>query len=206
MEAERRTYDNSRRREQAVRRRAAILDACGELLGRVGYADLTVRAVAEAAGVSQETVYKGFGSKRGLVKSLYDRALAGDDEPLPMARRPEMRAVLAEPDPRRKITRYAHLARQVSERTGTITARLADAPDITADTDRERLAGMTAFVGHLTAGGHLAAGLDPAEAADTCWLLLSPQVYHLLTAGRGWTADAYEAWLARLLTATLLDP
>jgi AcrR family transcriptional regulator len=210
MEANRRTYDNSRRQEQARQRRTAILDACGDLLDRDGYADLTIRAVAEAAGVSQETVYKAFGSKRRLVKAFYDRALAGDDEPVPMARRPAVRALLAEPDPYRKVAGYARLARQVSERVGTIAARLgaggAEAAAITAETDRERLAGVTGFVAHLAAGGHLRAGLDPGEAADACWLLISPEVYRLATAERGWSGDTYADWLTRMLTATLLDP
>jgi AcrR family transcriptional regulator len=210
VEADRRTYDSSRRREQARQRRAGILDACGELLEREGYADLTIRAVAEGAGVSQETVYKVFGSKSRLVKALYDRALAGDDEPVPMGQRPAVQALMAEPDPHRKVAAYARLARQVAERVGAIAARLgaggSEAAAITAATDRERLAGVTGFVGHLAAGGHLRPGLDPAEAADACWLLLSPQVYRMATADRGWSADTYGEWLTRMLTAALLVP
>ncbi|GGM90829.1 hypothetical protein ACFFX1_19330 [Dactylosporangium sucinum] len=63
---------------------------------------------------------------------------------------------------------------------------------------------MTAFVGHLAAAGHLRGGLDPAAAADACWVLLSPQLYRLSTVDRGWTADAYEEWLTRMLAASLL--
>jgi AcrR family transcriptional regulator len=206
----RRTYDNASRLEQARRRRAAILDACREALVHIGYADLTIRAVAEAAGVSQETIYKTFGSKRGLVKALYDVTLAGDDEPLALGERPEVRHLLAEPDPHRKTAGYARLARLVSERVGDIAAQLGtggvEAAGITAETDRERLAGTTAFVRHLADGGHLRPGVDPARAADECWLLLSPQVFRLATAERGWTADAYEEWLSRMLTAVLLAP
>jgi AcrR family transcriptional regulator len=205
----RRTYDSSGRQEQARRRRAQILDACREGLLRHGYAGLTIRAVAEAAGVSQETVYKTFGGKRGLVKAMYDVTLAGDDAPVPMGDRPEVRALLAEPDPHGKIAAYARIARGVSERLGAVTAALAtggaEAAELAAETDRERLAGVTAFVGHLAATGHLAAGRDPAQAADEAWLLTAPEVYRLCTTARGWPPERYEDWLRRMLTAAILE-
>lgn len=39
--------------------------------------------------------------------------------------------------------------------------------------------------------------------ADAVWALAGPQLYTQLTAGRGWSADTYEEWLADTLTATL---
>ena len=208
MSTQRRTYDNFRRERQAGQRRAAILDACRAVLLRAGYAQLTIRAVAEQAAVSQETIYKSYGNKRGLVKALYDVTLAGDDEPIPMGQRPEVRALLAESDPRVVVAGYARLARQVADRIGAISAQLSsggpEAAQITAETDRERLTGTTAFVGHLAKGGHLRAGLDQAQGADACWVLISPQIYRMCITDCGWTSDAYEAWLARMLTATLL--
>ncbi|MFI7541133.1 TetR/AcrR family transcriptional regulator [Actinoplanes sp. NPDC049599] len=204
----RRTYDSSGRQEQARRRRAEILNACRDALVRQGYAGLTIRAVAEAAGVSQETVYKTFGGKRGLVKAMYDVTLAGDDTPLPMAQRPEVQKLLTEPDPAAKITSYAGIARGVSERLGAVMAALStggpEAAEIGAETDRERLIGVTAFVGHLAEGGHLSAGRDLTAAAEEAWLLTAPEVYRLCTAERGWSADRYEDWLRRMLTAVLL--
>jgi AcrR family transcriptional regulator len=204
----RRTYDSSGRQEQARRRRAEILDACRGILVRQGYAVLTIRGVAEAAGVSQETVYKAFGGKRGLVKAMYDVTLAGDDTPVPMSRRPEVLALLDEPDPAVKIAAYARMARGLSERLGAVTAALStggpEAAEIGAETDRERLTGVGAFVGHLAVSGHLPPGRDPAAAAEEAWLLTAPEVYRLCTAGRGWSADRYEDWLRRMLTAALL--
>ena len=206
----RRSYDSSARREQAHRRRAAILDACREALVRDGYAGFTIRSVAADAGVSAETIYKQFGGKRSLVKAMYDVTLAGDDAPLPMAERPEVRALLAEPDPLAKIAAYARIARGVSERLGAVTAALStggsEAAAISAETDRERLIGVTAFVGHLAAGGHLPAGLDPGAAAEEAWVLTAPETYRLCAAGRGWSPVRYEDWLCRMLTAALLRP
>jgi hypothetical protein len=63
---------------------------------------------------------------------------------------------------------------------------------------------MTAFVGHLAAGGHLPPGADHARLPDACWVLTSPELYRLCTADRGWSPDLYEEWLAGMLSATLL--
>lgn len=204
----RRTYDSSGRQERARRRRAAILDACREALVRHGYVGLTIRGVAEAAGVSPETVYKTFGGKQGMVKAMYDVTLAGDDAPVPLGRRPEVLALLAEPDPRVKIAAYARIARGVAERLGTVTAALStggpEAAEISAETDRERLTGVTAFVGHLADSGQLPDGQDPAAAAEEAWVLTAPEVYRLCTQARGWSPDRYEDWLRRMLAAAVL--
>lgn len=177
-----------------------------------GYAGLTIRAVAGRAGVSQETVYKSFGGRHDLVKALYDVTLAGDDEPVPLAERPQMRALIAETDPRAKIAAYARLARQVSERVGVVMAALgtagteagSEAAAIVERTGAERLAGVTAFVRHLESVGMLGDGTDPVAAAESCWVLISPEVYRLCVTVRGWTGDAYETWLTRMLSATVL--
>jgi AcrR family transcriptional regulator len=206
----RRVYDSSLRRERARARRAAILDACRAELEHAGYADLTIRAVAERASVSQETVYKAFGGKPGLVKALYDVTLAGDDEPVPLADRPAIRDLLAEPDPAATVAGYARLARQISERVGVVLAALgaagAEAAAIIEQTEAERLAGTTGMVRSLQAGGHLGAGVDPAEAAEAVWVLTSPEVYRLCTTVRGWTGEAYETWLTRMMAATVFGP
>jgi AcrR family transcriptional regulator len=62
-------YDGTLRREQAAGTRERILAAGSELLHRASVRDwkkLTVRAVAERAGVHERTVYRYFGSERGL--------------------------------------------------------------------------------------------------------------------------------------------
>ncbi len=64
-----RPYDGTLRRERAAETRKRILDAGAELIRRSAVRDwkkLTVRAVAERAGVNERTVYRYFGSERGL--------------------------------------------------------------------------------------------------------------------------------------------
>src|ERR1700730_6978515 len=65
---------------------------------------MTVRAVAEQAGVSPKTVYKAFGGKEGLMKALWDVTLAGDDQPVAIADRPQMQEEGSAADPAQKLT------------------------------------------------------------------------------------------------------
>ena len=206
----RRAYNSERRREAADRNRAAVLDASRELLFRDGFHVTTVRAVAERAGVSAETVYKTFGGKPGVVKALWDSTLAGDDEPVPMGDRPEIRTVLRTSEPRAKLRLYAAFVRGIHGRIAPLYTLLTQAgPDVAEvleTGERERLTGVTAFVGHLEETGVLGPDADPPHVADALWALAGPQLYTQLTAGRGWSADTYEEWLAATLIAILLPP
>ena len=203
----RRSYNSEGRREAARRNRAAVLDACRELLFRDGYHATTIKAVAERAGVSPETVYKSFGGKPGLVKALWDITLAGDDDPVPMGDRPQVQQILATRELSTKFRLYGTYVRGIHERITPLFALLTQAgPDVGEVLElgeQERLTGVTAFVTHLDETGALRPDADPAQVADAVWALAGPQLYTQLTAGRGWSADTYEQWLADTLTATL---
>ncbi|MGP0032488.1 MAG: TetR/AcrR family transcriptional regulator [Acidimicrobiales bacterium] len=71
-----RPYDGTLRRERAAETRERILAAGSELLHRSSVRDwkkLTVRGVAERAGVNERTVYRYFGSERGLHDAVMRR-------------------------------------------------------------------------------------------------------------------------------------
>lgn len=207
--APRRPYDSGRRRQVAARNRAAVLDACRDLLFRDGYQATTVRAVAERAGVSPETVYKTFGGKPGLVKALWDVTLAGDDEPLPMAERPQLRMVLETRDARAKLRLYAAFVRGVHERLAALFTLLEQAgPDVgqvLALSEEERMTGVSAFIAHLADTGILFPNADRARLADSWWALTGPQLFTQLTTGRDWSADTYENWLSGMLASALMS-
>ena len=209
-ETPRRAYNSERRREAADRNRAAVLGACRELLFRDGYHATTIRAVAERAGVSPETVYKTFGGKPGMVKALWDTTLAGDDEPVPMGARPQARAMLRAGEPGVKLKLYAAYVRGIHERITPLFTLLTQAGpevgEVLEAGERERLVGVTSFITHLEEAGLLAPDADPVRLADALWALAGPQLYTQLTSGRGWSADTYEEWLATTLTAILIPP
>jgi AcrR family transcriptional regulator len=205
-----RPYDASSRRESAARNRTAVLAACRELLFRDGYHRMTVRSVAEQAGVSPETVYKTFGGKAGLMKALWDVTLAGDDQPVAIADRPQMQEVRSAADPVEKLRRWARFVTGANQRLAPLYGLLAEAgPEVTqmlATTQQERLTGVRALVTHLADTGLLVAGCDPATAADGCWALTGPELFLDLTMRRGWQPGQYEDWLTRMLTANLPTP
>lgn len=65
------------RREQAKGgRRARIVDATYALLREVGISDLSVKMIADQAGVSPATVYNLFGTKAAVLEKVYERDLA----------------------------------------------------------------------------------------------------------------------------------
>jgi AcrR family transcriptional regulator len=171
---------------------------------------MTVRSVAEQAGVSPETIYKAFGGKPGLMKALWDVTLAGDDQPVAIADRPQMQQVRSAREPAEKLRLWAGFVRGANQRLAALYGLLTQAgPEVTqmlATTQQERLAGARALVTHLADSGLLAAGRDPAAAADACWALTGPRLFLDLTTDRGWQPDLYEDWLTRMLTANLLTP
>ena len=207
----RRRYDSTRRQEQASENRRAVLEAAHRMFLERGYAATTVGAIAAAAGVSVETVYKAFGNKPGLVKAVVDVAIVGDDEPVPMLQRDRVRRMEAEPDPRRKLAMYGeHLADSAPRRVPVeLLVRAAAASDAGAagvwdELEAERLTGMTFFARHLDEGGHLRPSVPVEEARDVLWTYNSADVYQLLVMRRGWTPERYGRWVAGALAAALL--
>jgi AcrR family transcriptional regulator len=206
-----RPYDSTRRQEQARQTRAAILDAAGTLFRERGYARTTVAAVAEAAGVSVETVYKAFGNKAQLLKGVFDVAIVSDHAPVPMLQRDLVQRIEAAPDPRRKFEMYGDHLALAGPRAGPVQllVRAAGAgdPEVAAVWDQmssERLYGMTEFARHLYDGGYLRAGVTLEEARDVLWTYNSVELYDLLVVQRGWTPERYGAWVARALASALL--
>ena len=207
----RRRYDSTRRQEQARENRRAVLEAARGMFLEQGYAATTVAAIAAAARVSVETVYKAFGNKPGLVKAVVDVAIVGDDEPVPMLQRDRVRRMEAEPDPRRKLVMYGeHLAQSAPRRVPVeLLVRAAAASDAGAagvwdELELERLTGMAFFARHLDEGGHLRPGVSVEEARDVLWTYNSAEVYELLVIRREWTPQRYGGWVADALVAALL--
>jgi AcrR family transcriptional regulator len=206
-----RSYDSSRRQQQALENRRAVLEAARERFLRDGYAATTLNDVAADAGVSVQTIYKTFANKAGLLKGLFDVTVAGDDEPVPMVERDVIQDVVNEPDPTRKIGLYIeHLAR-VMPRTAPIellardaAAADAGAAEVWATMRKEMLMAMTQFAANLAGTGRLRVG--PAEARDVLWTYHSAELYELLVLERRWSAARYGRFLSAALVAALVEP
>lgn len=209
----RRTYDSRRRQQQAERTRQDIVDAAHALFVERGYVGTTMTAIAEAAEVAVETIYRGFGSKAALFEAVVEAAVAGGAQRAsrPVEERPAIRAVIEERDPRRQIELYVATQPGIHERIGPLVRALKAAADV-EDTlahvwerlERQRLDGMGRFADLLADRGALHEGLSVEEARDVLWTLNSHAVYEKLVEQRGWTPQRYERWLTNTLIATLL--
>jgi AcrR family transcriptional regulator len=204
--AVKRRYDNTRRQARGRATRLRILGAAKALFIEQGYPATTLEAIAGAADTSLPTLYRLFSSKRALLKAVLDASFGGDDQPIAFGDRPEQQAARAQPDGASLIRAFARIGRAFMERSSAILHMLAtaaqvdpDAADLMADIRRQRHTGQSRIVAALAARGALAPRLEFSEAADMTYAVMSPDVHHILTVERGWTADQYEQWLVRSL-------
>ncbi|RCK70508.1 TetR/AcrR family transcriptional regulator [Desertihabitans brevis] len=204
-----RAYDRTRRDEQAQQTRHRVLQAAERLLVDHGMPGFTVAALATAAGVSPQTVYNTVGGKADVVKALYDVRLAGDDEPVPMSRRPAFRAMEHSPDTRALLEAYVAITAGIHSRVGSLLGQLFAArgdPVVTgfvATIDRERRVGNGHAVDLLQRRHGLPAGLDREVAVDVVWTLTSPEVADRLLRTCDWPLERYRHWLLESLLASL---
>lgn len=113
--------------------RRAVIDAALTLFLERGYAAATIDAISARSDVPQATVYRLFSSKRGILKALLDVSIVGDDTPVPMADRPRVQSLLADPDPRNMVASLVRVAIEVNTRTAAIYRILTSAAASDAD-------------------------------------------------------------------------
>lgn len=201
------------RRPSAQSTRADIIEAAGRLFIERGYGPTSMDEVAEAAGVTRAAVFSSVGGKAMLLKTAFDVALVGDDEPVSLAERPRSRAVRQERDQRRYLELYAELVTEIDGRLSglheVVRMAAADDPDARYLWDQHRALrrrGAADVVTDLVGRGGLREGLDEEAAADIVWLLNDPGVYHQLVRERSWTPERFERWLADTFRCQLLLP
>ncbi len=198
-----RPYHAPRRRESAARTHRAILDVATRLFAAHGYSAVTMATIAEEAGVALDTIYASVGPKPVLFRLLIERAISGEDHPVPAEEREYVRAIRAEPDAGQKLVRYAGATRRIQERLAPLFRALQSAattePELAAlwaEIGERRAGNMRLLAGELAAGGALRAGVSVEEAADVIWAMNAAEFYVLLVHERGWEAEHYERWLA----------
>lgn len=190
-----RTYNSSRRSLQAAQTRDAVVHAAMERFSSTGWAGTTLTDIAAQAGVSVETIYKGFGSKKGLLRATIDAAIVGDTEPIPLRDRPAYRA-LGEGSLEERIARAAAIAATIHARSAGVWQALVEAASADDEVDgwrreldqRRHLQvedSTTLILGH------------PLDAAATTmlWILYGADTYLRLVTDVGHTHEEYEAFL-----------
>ncbi|MET0325720.1 MAG: helix-turn-helix domain-containing protein [Ilumatobacteraceae bacterium] len=200
-----RRYDGSRREAQARETQRQVLRAAHDLFVERGYRATTIADVAEAAGVSVPTVYAGFGTKADLLRRAIEVAMAGDDDPIPVADRPTHQWVVDTDDGLELLRRYSVACGAMVDRIGRIYGVLTGAADadpvlseLLATFDAQRLTAAVWVVTAVRDRGGLPAGVDVDAARDIVWMANSPELY-ALTLKRGWSTERYVALVRDVL-------
>ncbi|MFB0838918.1 MULTISPECIES: TetR/AcrR family transcriptional regulator [unclassified Arthrobacter] len=205
-----RSYDARRRQEAAEESRKRVLAQSRELFLAHGYGRTTIAAIAHAAGVSKESVYKGFGGKPGLVRAIYAQSLLGAGGPPAEERSDRAQATVT--DPRELMEQFGRFIAEVSPLGSPVYLLIRDAAasgdqDMAAllrDVDDERYQRMLHNAHQVLGRGFLRPGLTAEEVADVFFMSTSAELYETLVLKRGWTAERFGVFMARTLGANLL--
>ena len=199
--------------DRARKSREAILRAAHRMFVADGYARTSVAAIASAATVSEDLVYKLFKNKRGLVIEVLNFAVTGVPSGPAVLQQDRPLQVREEKDQRRQLALFTvditdrtsrarpvdDVVRSASEIDSTLAAKRAEM-------QQTRLRNLRTFIGWLQLNGPLRDGLDEDEAAETVWTITGPDVHRLLVDDLGWDHERYHAWVHSTLEVTLLPP
>jgi AcrR family transcriptional regulator len=194
----------SLRERRAQLTRDEILGAARRLFAERGYAGTSMRDIAQAAGVSAQTVYDSIGTKQELVARLNDLvdAEAGIAAIVQAARQSD--------DPGEVAATPARITRSILANCGDIVRAMASGaaaePALAAALEeglRRHVAGSREIVQMLRRlDAPLAA--DPDEVADALAALSDFRFALVLNESYGWPLDRIEDWIAGLSRAVAL--
>ena len=200
-----RSYRSELRAQQAERTRRLIAEAARGRFLENGWAGTTVRSVAEAAGVSEATVYNVYGSKAGLAGSLIDAAEQSAD-----VRRAVAELEQRSGDPHGQLRAFVAFDRRLFEHGGDVLRILGEGrrqhPELGAAYDEGRRRGDTqrrhAFGSWPSAAWLPGADVDRAVAVYGA--LVTLESFDTAIRDYGWSPDEVETWWHDTLAGQLL--
>jgi AcrR family transcriptional regulator len=195
-----RAYRSTRRRQQAADTRALVLEAATTLFSDRGWSATGMRDIATAAGVAVETVYASFGSKTDLLLRAIDVSVVGDAEPVPLSQRTEFHQ-LGVGSSADRVEAAARLITAINRRTWGLRRALVEAavsePQLAArlhQLEQRRRDNIREGV-EIVVGGPV-----DGDVIDALWVVMSADVFSLLTQVGGRSVDDYQVWLAATIT------
>lgn len=204
-----RQYRSERRSEQASETRRRIVGAAHDLFLAQGYGRTTIAEVARAAGVAVQTVYAAYRNKPTLLRQVWYATFRGDEEDIRLLDRPEIRAVLAEPDLATRLRAHAEVMTTVLRRITPLSRALQGAAAsepaaaaMLAEFDERRLDAARHYARAAAATGQLA--VSEEECRDVLAATMDGALWHRLVAERGWSDDQHAQLLGTIWVATLV--
>ena len=189
---------------RAERTERRIITAAAELFVARGYRGTTLSDVAQAAGVSDRTVYVRFDTKAHLLKRVVDVAVVGDTRPIDLAHRDWALTVMNAPTLHERLVADAAGTAKLMQRTAPLLAVAmqaeADEPAIAAAAQAARestFAQVRAFWEKLRADGLMNPDTDLDWVVATSALLANAETYVHMTRTIHWTPAQYERWRYR---------
>jgi len=199
-------------REQAARRtRTQIREAAARLFVQQGYALTTMRQIADTAEVSERTAYLAFPSKLDLFMEVIGVATAGDDQPIPIAERPEFQSALSERDGYKALGLLVSMVTNVNERSGALVMAAHESAgadealrEAVVQGERAFARDMTVIAQALKVHEALNSDLSVEEATDILVLLVSPLAHQVLRRDRKRSVARYRNTVLKTLERALL--
>jgi AcrR family transcriptional regulator len=200
-----RTYDSKNRANAAARTRARILEVARELVP--SSATLSVDAIAAAAGVSVQTLYTHFGSKRGLLLAVIDTTQR--DVGLYV----DFEQIWQSPDGETALRRMLEATFRLWHGAWPLVAfserarRTDDEIErYLREVDGYRLANLRSITDQVELEGRLRPGIDAEQAADMAFAASMPSVYQRLVVVRGWSAERASSVMSDAAVRSTIDP
>ncbi|MGH3626619.1 MAG: TetR/AcrR family transcriptional regulator [Sciscionella sp.] len=199
---------SSIRQQRAQRTRQQICAAAKDLFLSQGYTATTITEIARAAGVAHQTVYFVFGSKAAILSAIMDTEIVGDLDAVPLLNRPHVRRIAQIGDPVRRLHRIVSVSCDITQRLAPVYeivrsgAADNDVRELLDRHEEQRWQSLRAFVTMLD--GTLSADIDPDEAADRLYALLSHDVNWLLVHRRQWSTTRWRQHVTDQATRQLL--
>lgn len=190
-----RKYSSPLRSQQAELTRTLIAQAARERFLGHGWSGTTVRSVAEAAGVSEATVYAIYGNKAGLAISLVDDADTGAD-----VGRARAELAAGAGDPRAQLHALVGFDRRLFETAGDVLRIIVEGRrQHAALDDAYRIGrGRGDAVRREVYGAWPAevwrSGMDLEQALDIAAATCSIDTFDVLRHERNWLQDRIESW------------
>ena len=144
-----------------------------------------------------------------MLRQVWFVTFRGDDEDIRLLDRPEIRAVLAEPDLGTRFDRHAVVVTALFGRIAPLLTALHGAAAsepaasaMLAEWDERRLDACTTYAEAAAGTGQLA--VSEAECRDVLAATMDGGLWQRLVAESGWSEERFAAWLGRLWTAQLV--
>ena len=210
----RRTYNSALRTAQAAETRRRILTAAGELFATDGYANTSLARIADAAGVSLETV-KANGPKSSLILAAFDQTFTGevgDADAAPIHER-NVGTSVREASDAEFLRAWVEFVTGANERISRLWIALLDASMGDAAVEKgldalqeRRRSDYRASIAEFRARGLAKRAADDERLAASLLFLASPSGYVQLVLDAGWSLEQYQDWLVDTVERTIFSP